>query len=102
MPGTVRAFWRFDADCYLATRHEGGREHSLGHGELVQVLLRSDEVPGVIRFSDDPREVWPGHRFRAHVELPDDRATVMGPGLRFAFRGEEGLSGYGVVEQVYR
>jgi elongation factor Tu len=101
-PGSVRVSTRFDADCYLATPREGGREHSLGDGEQIQFLLRSAEAPGVVRLSEGQREVWPGRRFCVRVELPADCATVMGPGLRFAFRGEEGLSGYGVVEKVYR
>jgi elongation factor Tu len=101
-PGSVQVFCRFDADCYLATRREGGREDSLGDGEQVQFLLRSREVPGVVRLLGEEQQVWPGRRFRMRAELPADGAMVMSPGFRFAFRGEEGLSGYGVVEQVYR
>lgn len=100
--GSVQVYCRFDADCYLATRREGGCDDSLGDGEQVQFLLRTRESPGVVRQLGEEQQVWPGRRFRMRAELPADCATVMAPGLRFAFRGEEGLSGYGVVEQVYR
>jgi elongation factor Tu len=101
-PGSVHVATWFDADCYLATRREGGRDDSLGHGEKVQILLRSAEAPGVIRLSEGQRELWPGRRFCARVELPADCATMLLSGLRFAFRDEEGLSGYGIVQEVYR
>lgn len=107
-PGSVTAGERFEAECFVPTRHEGGPDEPLAPGALTQFRIRHRDVFGTFSLPVGVPVMMPGDRVRMEVELNTD--TALAPGLRFTVvgpgdepdLGDSVPEAFGVVTRVLR
>jgi elongation factor Tu len=98
VPGSVQPKTEFEAEAYILTKDEGGREKPFFNGYRPQFYVRTTDVTGEITLSEGVEMVMPGDNLKFKVKLITPIALE--EGVRFAIR-EGGLTvGAGVVTKI--
>jgi len=97
-PGTITPHTKFEAEVYILTKAEGGREKPFFSGYRPQFYFRTTDVTGTITLPEGVDMVMPGDNVKMEVELIT--TVAMDPQLRFAIREGGRTVGSGVVSKV--
>ena len=98
VPGSVQPKTEFEAEAYILTKDEGGREKPFFNGYRPQFYVRTTDVTGEITLPEGVEMVMPGDNLKFKVKLITPIALE--EGVRFAIR-EGGLTvGAGVVTKI--
>lgn len=98
LPGSVTPHTEFDAQIYVLSKDEGGREKPFFSGYRPQFYLRTTDVTGEITLKEGTEMVMPGDDVVISVKL----ITPVGleDGLKFAIREGGKTVGAGVITKV--
>ena len=97
-PGTVTPHKKFECECYILTKEEGGRHTAFLSNYRPQFYFRTTDVTGAVILPEDVKMVMPGDNVRMTVELITP--VAMSEGLRFAIREGGRTVGAGVVSKI--
>jgi len=97
-PGTITPHTKFEAEVYVLTKDEGGREKPFFTGYRPQFYFRTTDVTGTITLPEGVEMVMPGDNVRFTVELIAPIAVE--EGTRFAIREGGRTIGAGVVTKI--
>jgi len=97
-PGTITPHTKFEAEVYILTKEEGGREKPFFTGYRPQFYFRTTDVTGSIALPEGVEMVMPGDNVRFTVELIAPIAVE--EGTRFAIREGGRTIGAGVVTKI--
>ncbi len=98
VPGSVKPKTEFEAEAYILTKEEGGREKPFFTGYRPQFYIRTTDVTGEIALPEGVEMVMPGDNLKFRVKLISPIALE--DGVRFAIR-EGGLTvGAGVATKI--
>jgi len=97
-PGSVLPHKKFQAECYILTREEGGRHTAFFNGYRPQFYFRTTDVTGNVTLPEGTEMVMPGDKITVAVELIC--AVAIEKGLRFAIREGGRTVGAGVVASI--
>ena len=97
-PGTVTPHKKFECECYILTKEEGGRHTAFLSNYRPQFYFRTTDVTGSVILPDDVKMVMPGDNVKMTVELITP--VAMSEGLRFAIREGGRTVGAGVVSKI--
>ncbi len=97
-PGTITPHHKFEAEVYVLSKAEGGREKPFFSGYRPQFYFRTTDVTGNITLADGVEMVMPGDNTKFHIELICK--VAMEEGLRFAIREGGRTIGSGVVSKI--
>jgi elongation factor Tu len=97
-PKTVNPHTKFECECYILSKEEGGRHTPFFSNYRPQFYFRTTDVTGTIELPKDVEMVMPGDDVKMTAELISPIA--MDKGLRFAIREGGRTVGAGVVTKV--
>ncbi len=97
-PGSVTPHKKFECECYILTKDEGGRHTAFLSNYRPQFYFRTTDVTGAVILPDDVKMVMPGDNVKMTVELITP--VAMSEGLRFAIREGGRTVGAGVVSKI--
>jgi elongation factor Tu len=97
-PGSITPHTKFEAECYILTKEEGGRHTPFFAGYRPQFYFRTTDVTGVASLPEGVEMVMPGDNVRLRVELIHPIALEQE--IRFAIREGGRTVGAGVVSEV--
>ena len=97
-PGSVTPHKKFECECYILTKEEGGRHTAFLSNYRPQFYFRTTDVTGSVILPDDVKMVMPGDNVKMTVELITP--VAMSEGLRFAIREGGRTVGAGVVSKI--
>jgi len=97
-PGTVTPHKKFECECYILTKEEGGRHTAFLSNYRPQFYFRTTDVTGAVTLPDDVKMVMPGDNVKMTIELITP--VAMSEGLRFAIREGGRTVGAGVVSKI--
>ena len=97
-PGSINPHKKFECECYILTKDEGGRHTAFLSNYRPQFYFRTTDVTGSIELPADVKMVMPGDNVKMTVELITPIA--MAQGLRFAIREGGRTVGAGVVAKI--
>ena len=97
-PGSIKPHTKFEAEVYILSKAEGGREKPLFTGYRPQFYFRTTAVTGSISLPDGVEMVMPGDNVKMIVELITP--VAMDEQLRFAIREGGRTVGAGVVAKI--
>ncbi|MCP4340040.1 MAG: elongation factor Tu [Desulfobulbaceae bacterium] len=97
-PKSITPHTKFNAECYILGKDEGGRHTPFFNGYRPQFYFRTTDVTGVVTLAEGVEMVMPGDNISAAVELITPIA--MDVGLRFAIREGGRTVGAGVISEV--
>jgi len=97
-PGSITPHTKFEAECYILTKEEGGRHTPFFAGYRPQFYFRTTDVTGVASLPEGVEMVMPGDNVRLRVELIHPIALEQE--IRFAIREGGKTVGAGVVSEV--
>ena len=97
-PGTVTPHKKFECECYILTKEEGGRHTAFLSNYRPQFYFRTTDVTGAVILPEDVKMVMPGDNVRMTVELITP--VAMSEGLRFAIREGGRTVGSGRVATI--
>ena len=99
-PGSITPHTDFEAEVYVLSAKEGGRNSHFTTGYRPQFYFRTTDVTGAVTLPDDVRVVMPGDNVHmtAHLIKP----IAMEEGLRFAIREGGRTIGAGVVTKILK
>jgi elongation factor Tu len=97
-PKSINPHTKFDAECYILGKDEGGRHTPFFNGYRPQFYFRTTDVTGVVTLADGVEMVMPGDNIAAAIELITPIA--MDVGLRFAIREGGRTVGAGVISEI--
>jgi elongation factor Tu len=97
-PKSILPHTKFNAECYILGKDEGGRHTPFFNGYRPQFYFRTTDVTGVVTLVDGVEMVMPGDNIAAAVELITPIA--MDVGLRFAIREGGRTVGAGVISEI--
>ena len=97
-PGSVTPHTKFEAECYILSKDEGGRKTPFFTGYRPQFYFRTTDVTGTINLPDSVEMVRPGDNVSFSAELISKIA--MEEGLRFAIREGGRTVGSGVISKI--
>jgi len=97
-PDSITPHVKFEAEVYVLTAKEGGREKPFFNGYRPQFYFRTTDVTGSITLPEGTEMVMPGDNVTMNVELIQPIAIE--PQLRFAIREGGRTIGSGVVTGV--
>lgn len=98
-PGTIKPHTKFDAEVYVLTAAEGGRQKPFFSGYRPQFYFRTTDVTGAINLPQDVEMVMPGDNVQMTIELITPIAIEQG--VRFAIREGGRTVGAGVVTAIH-
>lgn len=96
--GSVTPHTEFEAEVYILSKDEGGREKPFFSGYKPQFYLRTTDVTGEITLPDGVEMVMPGDNVKMTVKLITP--VAMEDGLRFAIREGGHTVGAGVITKI--
>jgi elongation factor Tu len=96
--GSITPHLKFQAECYILSKEEGGRHTPFFNGYRPQFYFRTTDVTGVINLPEGVEMVMPGDNVTVDAELITPIA--MEEGLRFAIREGGRTVGAGVVNKI--
>ncbi len=97
-PGSITPHTKFQAEVYVLSKDEGGRNTPFFSGYRPQFYFRTTDVTGAVRLLGDAEMCMPGDNARLEVELISPIA--MDDGVRFAIREGGKTVGSGVVTKI--
>ncbi len=97
-PKSITPHTKFNAECYILGKDEGGRHTPFFNGYRPQFYFRTTDVTGVVTLAEGVEMVMPGDNITAAVELITPIA--MDVGLRFAIREGGRTVGAGVISEI--
>jgi elongation factor Tu len=97
-PKSIKPHTKFNAECYILGKDEGGRHTPFFNGYRPQFYFRTTDVTGVVTLAEGVEMVMPGDNISAAVELITPIA--MDVGLRFAIREGGRTVGAGVISEI--
>ena len=97
-PGTITPHTKFESECYILTKEEGGRHTPFFSNYRPQFYFRTTDVTGTIELPEGTEMVMPGDNVKITVQLLNPIA--MAEGLRFAIREGGHTVGAGVVSKI--
>ena len=97
-PGSITPHIKFQAECYVLTKEEGGRHTPFFSGYRPQFYFRTTDVTGVASLPEGVEMVMPGDNVRLSIELIQPIALEQE--LRFAIREGGKTVGAGVVSEM--
>ncbi len=97
-PGSITPHTKFETECYILTKEEGGRHTAFFSNYRPQFYFRTTDVTGTIELPADKEMVLPGDNVKMTVTLISPIA--MEEGLRFAIREGGRTVGAGVVSKI--
>jgi elongation factor Tu len=97
-PGSITPHTKFQAECYILTKEEGGRHTPFFNGYRPQFYFRTTDVTGVASLPEGVEMVMPGDTVNLSVELITPIA--MEKGLRFAIREGGRTVGAGTITDI--
>ena len=97
-PGSITPHTKFQAECYILTKEEGGRHTPFFSGYRPQFYFRTTDVTGVATLPEGVEMVMPGDNARLSVELI--QPIALEKELRFAIREGGKTVGAGVVSEI--
>lgn len=97
-PGSITPHTKFNAEVYVLTSKEGGREKPFFTGYRPQFYFRTTDVTGSIELPEGVEMVMPGDNVNMVVDLIQPIAIE--ESLRFAIREGGRTIGSGVVTGV--
>ena len=97
-PGSVTPHKKFECECFILTKEEGGRHTAFLSNYRPQFYFRTTDVTGSVILPDDVKMVMPGDNVKMTVELITP--VAMSEGLRFAIREGGRTVGAGVVSKI--
>jgi elongation factor Tu len=99
IPGSILPYTKFDCECYILKKDEGGRHKPFFNGYRPQFYFRTTDVTGMVQLPEGVDMVMPGDRVNMTVELIAPIAIE--PQLRFAIREGGRTVGAGVVSNIH-
>ncbi len=97
-PGSVTPHTKFEAECYILTKEEGGRHTPFFANYRPQFYFRTTDVTGTVVLPSGTEMVMPGDNLKFNVELI--APIAMEEKLRFAIREGGRTVGSGVVSKI--
>jgi elongation factor Tu len=97
-PSSITPHTKFQAECYILTKEEGGRHTPFFSGYRPQFYFRTTDVTGVATLPEGVEMVMPGDNARLAVELI--QPIALEKELRFAIREGGKTVGAGVVSEI--
>lgn len=97
-PGTITPHTKFESECYVLSKEEGGRHTPFFANYRPQFYFRTTDVTGTIELPEGVEMVMPGDNVKITVSLIVP--VAMSEGLRFAIREGGHTVGAGVVSKV--
>ena len=97
-PGSITPHTKFNCECYILTKDEGGRHTPFFSNYRPQFYFRTTDVTGSVVLPDGTEMVMPGDNISMEVSLIVPIA--MDEGLRFAIREGGKTVGAGVVTSI--
>ncbi len=97
-PGSITPHTEFEANVYVLTRDEGGRQNPFFDGYRPQFYFRTTDVTGAVKLPEGTEMVMPGDNTQMTVTLINPIA--MDEGLRFAIREGGRTVGAGRVVKI--
>jgi elongation factor Tu len=83
-PGSITPHTKFQAECYVLTKEEGGRHTPFFSGYRPQFYFRTTDVTGVASLPEGVEMVMPGDNVRLSIEMI--QPIALEKELRFAIR----------------
>ncbi len=99
-PGSITPHTDFEAEVYILTAKEGGRNKHFTSGYRPQFYFRTTDVTGSVTLPGDVQVVLPGDNVHMTVSLI--KPIAMEEGLRFAIREGGRTIGAGVVTKIVK
>ncbi len=97
-PGSITPHKKYEAEVYILTKAEGGRQSGFVTGYRPQFYFRTTDVTGIINLAEDVAMVQPGDNLTVTVELIC--SIAMEANQRFAIREGGKTVGRGVVTEI--
>lgn len=97
-PKSITPHTKFESECYILTKEEGGRHTPFFSNYRPQFYFRTTDVTGTIELPEGVEMVMPGDNIKIKVSLIVPIA--MDEGLRFAIREGGRTVGAGVVAKI--
>jgi len=97
-PASITPHTKFQAECYILTKEEGGRHTPFFSGYRPQFYFRTTDVTGVATLPEGVEMVMPGDNARLAIELISPIALEKE--IRFAIREGGKTVGAGVVSDI--
>ncbi len=97
-PGTITPHTKFESECYVLSKDEGGRHTPFFANYRPQFYFRTTDVTGTIELPAGVEMVMPGDNVKITVTLIVP--VAMSEGLRFAIREGGHTVGAGVVAKI--
>ncbi|MEQ9449734.1 MAG: elongation factor Tu [Rhodospirillaceae bacterium] len=97
-PGSITPHTKFEGECYILTKDEGGRHTPFFSNYRPQFYFRTTDVTGTIELPSGTEMVMPGDNISMKVNLI--APIAMDEGLRFAIREGGRTVGAGVVAKI--
>ncbi len=97
-PGTVKPHVEFEAEVYVLSKEEGGRNKPFFSGYRPQFYIRTTDVTGEVSLPEGVEMVLPGDNVKMTVKLITP--VALEEGMRFAIREGGSTVGHGVVTKV--
>ena len=98
-PGSITPHTKFQAEVYVLTAKEGGRQKPFFSGYRPQFYFRTTDVTGAISLPEGTEMIMPGDSVTMEVNL-EERPIAIEPQLRFAIREGGHTIGSGVVTEI--
>ena len=96
--GSITPHKKFEAECYILSKDEGGRHTPIFSGYKPQFFIRTTDVTGDMKLPKGVEMIMPGDNAEATIELIQPVAIEVGS--KFAIR-EGGMTvGAGVVTKI--
>ncbi len=97
-PGSITPHTKFECECYVLTKDEGGRHTPFFSNYRPQFYFRTTDVTGTVELPEGTEMVMPGDNIAMKVNLI--APIAMDEGLRFAIREGGRTVGAGVVAKI--
>jgi elongation factor Tu len=97
-PGSITPHKRFNCECYILTKDEGGRHTPFFSNYRPQFYFRTTDVTGSVVLPEGTEMVMPGDNVTMEVSLI--APIAMEEGVRFAIREGGRTVGAGVVASI--
>ena len=97
-PGSITPHTKFECECYILNKEEGGRHTPFFSNYRPQFYFRTTDVTGTIELPSGTEMVMPGDNIKMTVNLI--APIAMDEGLRFAIREGGRTVGAGVVAKI--
>ena len=98
-PGSITPHTKFEAEIYVLTKEEGGRQTAFFTGYRPQFYFRTTDVTGSIALAAGTEMVMPGDNVKITVDL-GETPIAMEQGVRVAIREGGRTVGAGVVTKI--